>query len=120
MDILNSLYTSVFGMGVVFVALVFLILLINLQTFLTGKLAARQIVPPPAAMPDRPAAILPPPARPTKAVPQQDLKLTGVDDKTAAIIMAIVCAETKSSPNELYFKSIRLLDDQAPVKKEGV
>jgi sodium pump decarboxylase gamma subunit len=118
MDILNSLYTSVFGMGVVFVALVFLILLINLQTFLTGKLAARQAVPAPAAIPERPAAILP--ARPARATPQQDLKLTGVDDKTAAIIMAIVCAETKSSPNELYFKSIRLLDDQIPAKHEGV
>ncbi len=48
--------------------------------------------------------------RDTSASPlDPSLKLTGVDEKTAAIIMAIVCDETGCRPEELHFKSIRAL-----------
>ena len=39
-----------------------------------------------------------------------ELRLTGVDEKTAAMIMAIVCDESGLPANELYFKSIKALD----------
>ena len=115
MDILNSLYISVFGMGVVFVVLVFLILLINLQSFVAGKIAARTAAAGHAAVAQAPAAPVQVarPAAPVTLAGPQELKLTGVDDKTAAILMAIVSDEIGVDPDQLYFKSIRALDEGA-------
>ncbi|HEY5466265.1 MAG TPA: OadG family transporter subunit [Clostridia bacterium] len=109
MDILNSLYISVFGMSVVFVVLVSLILLINLQSFVAGKISGRTAAAgnvsatKTIAVPAQAAK----PAAATVYAGPQELKLTGVDDKTAAIIMAIVSDEIGVDPNQLYFKSIR-------------
>lgn len=116
-DILNSLYTSVFGMSVVFVALVSLIILINIQSLITSKIADRlekQPITDKAAAPVSIHSDLS-----SQGIDPQELKLTGVDEKTAAIIMAIVCDETGLPPNELYFKSIKLLEKTAPAKNEG-
>ena len=116
-DILNSLYTSVFGMSVVFVALVSLIFLINLQSLITSKIADRLEK---QTVSDKPAAPISIQSDlSSQGIDHQELKLTGVDEKTAAIIMAIVCDETGLPPNELYFKSIRLLEKTAAGKNEG-
>ncbi|HEY5586581.1 MAG TPA: OadG family transporter subunit [Ruminiclostridium sp.] len=40
-----------------------------------------------------------------------ELKLIGVDEKTAAMVMAIVSDESKISLAELRFKSIKLLEN---------
>jgi len=121
MDILNSLFTAAFGMSVVFLVLVSLILLITLQSFVAGKISGRSkakgnvaIVPVDAAivsLPDVGTAV----KNHTAAVSAgaQELKLTGVDDKTAAIVMAIVSDEIGVDPDQLYFKSIRALDEGA-------
>ncbi len=113
MDILNSLATSVFGMGVVFLVLVLLIVLINLQTFVANRLLGRKGKP---VARDLPA----PPVKPAVATAAATaahiadpgmVRLTGVDEKTAAMVMAIILDETGIDPARLYFKSIRALDE---------
>lgn len=115
MDILNSLYISVFGMSVVFVVLVSLILLINLQTFIARKISGRTAAAGSIAS-AKPIAAPAQAVKPASAAANaglQELKLTGVDDKTAAILMAIVSDEIGADPGQLYFKSIRALDEGA-------
>jgi len=106
MDILNSLLIGGFGMAVVFLVLVVLIVMINIQTFVARKLVAAgagrsKKTPVPTDAP-APAAPLPDP---------QGLTLIGVDERTAAIVMAVVCDQTGIPPEELYFRTIRALDD---------
>lgn len=109
MDVLNSLYTSVFGMSVVFAALVILILLITLQSYLIAAFGRRRVIKAfPAPLTVAPAAVTTKPGLPSGP---PELKLIGVDDRTAAMIMAIVCEANNCAPNELYFKSIRALDE---------
>ncbi len=125
-DFLNSLFVSVFGMSVVFFALILLIAMINLISFAmktaksiqrkheaavpaAGLAPASVSAPPvaeaPARRPEGPTAS----ARVVPALPTE-LRLTGVDEKTAALIMAIVCDESGLPPEELYFKSISLVE----------
>ena len=121
MDLLNSLFITVFGMSVVFLALIALIAMINIQGRFVKFMDANQQKKAAAAraeaqqnQPASPAA----PAAPSVPVTAPaalysgplELKLTGVDDKTAAMIMAIVCDESGLPANELYFKSIKALD----------
>ncbi len=118
-ELLNSLFIGVFGMSVVFVALILLILLISLQPAVFNRLSGRskrlaarkassgQPIP---ALPSVPAPAAFPTHQPAPPSLSQDLQLIDVDDKTAAIIMAIVCDHLGCVPEELYFKSIRLLE----------
>jgi Na+-transporting methylmalonyl-CoA/oxaloacetate decarboxylase gamma subunit len=111
--IVEGLYVSAFGMSVVFAGLVSMIVLVNLQTWFVGKMQNRKktAVPVPAdAGAHLPAPQPTAPVQPVKAYPQ-NLQLVQVEEKTAALIMAIVCHETGSQPDELYFKSIRLLEE---------
>lgn len=48
----------------------------------------------------------------TISSPQDELKLVNVDEKTAAMIMAIVADESNIPVNELYFKSIKLIEEE--------
>jgi Na+-transporting methylmalonyl-CoA/oxaloacetate decarboxylase gamma subunit len=114
MDIANSLFTSVFGMSVVFAALVSLILLIYLQSYLVKFFHRRNLVastdqavePVTASVPDAVSA---------QPVIRPELKLYNVDEKTAAIVIAIVCDEIGIPANELVFRSIRLLENKTAV-----
>ena len=120
--VLDSLFVTVFGMAVVFLALVALIVMIAIQgRFVKAvdanqqkKNAAAKSAAAPAAA--APVTAAPAPVEAVKAAPAvaytgpQVLKLINVDDKTAAIIMAIICDEMKLPVNELYFKSIRALN----------
>lgn len=117
MDLLNSLSTAVFGIAVVFAVLIGLIVMIklmNVAVSATGKKPHNVVV---TALPETPAVVTAP--KPAAPSGPQELKLTNVDEKTAAMIMAIVCDETGIPVNELYFKSIRLLDDQVPATSKG-
>jgi sodium pump decarboxylase gamma subunit len=111
MDILNSLLIGVFGMSVVFLVLVVLILLINVQTLVARKLMSGGAPRPPRESAE---AVVPSPAPP--AADPQSLTLVGVDERTAALVMAIVCDKTGIPPEELYFHSIRALDDPSSVQ----
>lgn len=116
MDIANSLLTSIFGMSVVFAVLVSLIALIYLQSFVLNTLhkrqaawqATAQVSMTPAA--DQKAHVHP--AAPSlNPATRPELKLYDTDEKTAALVMAIVCAESDLPANELIFKSIRLIGE---------
>jgi len=121
MDLLNSLFITVFGMSVVFIALVSLIAMINIQGRFVKFMDANQQKKAAAARaeaqqkqpasPAAPVATSVPAAAPAALYSGPlELKLTGVDEKTAAMIMAIVCDESGLPANELYFKSIKALD----------
>ena len=106
MDILNSLFTSLFGISVVFAVLASLILLIYGQTLVMKKMhPAKAADPAETKMAPSPAATAPV-AAPAPAYPGK-LELIGTDEKTAAMVMAIVCDESGIPANELIFKSIR-------------
>lgn len=113
MDIVNSLLTSVFGMSVVFAVLVSLILLIYLQSYLLKLFHREKAVstaePTSTASPAT-TAMASPTLPSASAVVRPELKLYNVDEKTAAMVMAIVCAESDIPANELVFKSIRLIE----------
>ena len=129
MDLMNSLFVSVFGMTVVFFALVLLIAMINIISFALRKAQQIQLARErkaagqatnltPAALATGALAASPAVAPGQSGQPVSGLviagapalKLTNVDEKTAAMIMAIVCDESGIPPQELYFKSIRLLE----------
>jgi len=104
MDIINSLFTSLFGISVVFAVLVSLIFLIYLQSYVMKKLHREK----PASVAAQPAQPAPAPVAPAVApAAPGKLELVGIDEKTAAMVMAIVCDESGIPVNELIFKSIR-------------
>lgn len=104
----ESLLISIFGMAVVFVVLVALCLIISLQSKIIAAFRKKDKASQEVAD-----------AKPEQAVPAEtqdagfsagQLKLIDVDEKTAAIIMAIVSHESKIPLSELQFKSIKALD----------
>ena len=93
-----ALVYSLLGMGVVFFALVLLMLIIKLMTAVGGR---AETTPAPAVEAPAPAAA---PAAPGSA---GELKLYDTDPRTAAMLMAIVADELQTPLNELRFLSIR-------------
>ena len=112
MDIINSLLTSVFGMTVVFAVLVSLIGLIYAQSALMTVIHKQQTKKPsvPATTAAEPVPVHVAPAQGTPRT-RPELKLYDVDERTAAMAMAIICAESDVPANELIFKSIRLIGE---------
>lgn len=107
MDIVNSLFTSLFGIGVVFAVLASLILLIYGQTLVMKTMRRDQPVEPATSVaPNQTASASVAEAATVRAAPGK-LELIGIDEKTAAMVMAIVCEESGIPANELIFKSIR-------------
>lgn len=103
MTVAESLLVSVYGMAVVFVVLIALCLFLALLSKINGAFkkkegASRNESSEQAA-----------PAANTEAA-SGELKLIDVDEKTAAIIMAIVSHESGIPLSELQFKSIKALD----------
>jgi sodium pump decarboxylase gamma subunit len=107
MTVLESIYVGLFGMAVVFIVLVGLSLIVRLQTALVTSLSKPKRGSQ-AAQSDAPVVMETPKAA---AVADEPLKLINVDEKTAAIIMAIVSDNLQAQPNELYFKSIKALPE---------
>ena len=97
--------TAVLGYAVVFIGLILLMIAIFvmgrvMRSRSAAKPAAQTAAPAPAPVPAVPAA---PPAPGSAG----ELKLYDTDDKTAAMLMAIVADELNTPLNELRFKSIR-------------
>lgn len=100
MSILESLIISVFGLSLVFVVLIALSAVISVESKILENIK-----------PKKPAEEKP--VEETEAVPEAtygELKLIGVEEKTAAMIMAIVSDESGIPLSELQFKSIKALD----------
>lgn len=114
----QALVLSVIGLVIVLIALsVLAIMLLGLNKIVPALTGKPQEAPAPAAPVVQQAA----PAAPVeekRVIPagmaelpanqsQGEINLYSVDDKTAAMIMAIVSDTTKIPLNELYFKSIK-------------
>lgn len=105
MTIFESLMVSLFCMAGVFIVLLSLCFIIKLFSFVLGSISKKKI-PDPVPQPmhlEQPAPSV------RDGVSSGNLKLMGVDEPTAAMIMAIVSDESGIPLSELCFKSIKLL-----------
>ena len=96
--------TAVLGYAVVFIGLILLMIAI----FVMGRVMKSRSAAKPEAQAAIPAASpAPAPAAPPAPGSAGELKLYNTDDKTAAMLMAIVADELHAPLNELRFLSIK-------------
>lgn len=110
MSILDSLLVAAFCWALVFTVLACLFGLIRLFSLILGNIAPKKEENPinvPAATVTASAPIEDEPYFSTG-----DLRLKGVDERTAAMIMAIVSDESGIPLSELCFKSIKEIPQQ--------
>ncbi|NMA65530.1 MAG: OadG family protein [Clostridiaceae bacterium] len=103
MSFYESLTLALFGLGLVFLVLVSLSVIIGLQSRILRAFTKKKTDNNPV------------PSQSTEEINAPDisageLRLYDVDEKTAAMIMAIVSDESKIPLSELRFKSIKALD----------
>ena len=102
---------SILGMAIVFAVLIVLMLVIKVMEKFTARTNETEAsnAPVPAAVSAAPA-----PAAPAKPAPGTagELKLYNVDERDAAMVMAIVADSLGKPLNELRFISIREVTDQ--------
>lgn len=108
MSVLDSLLVDAFGLSIVFAVLISLSLIIKLITRIFSRLEKRETESNKTHT-EQQSAISPAEAR----YADGELKLFEVDEKTAALIMAIVSDESNIPLSELHFKSIRLMKQEA-------
>lgn len=105
----EALSYSLIGFLIVFTVLVALMLVINVITRSAGAFAKK------AEPTDAPAAAAPVPAANAGMAPAPgsvgECDLHTVDDRTAAMLMAIVADDSKAPLNTLRFTSIREIQD---------
>ena len=101
----NGLVMSLLGMSIVFAVLAFLMLFITVMSrMINGKKPEEA-----ASAPAEPAA---------EAAPELakgscgDVQLFDVDDRTAALLMAIVADKMQNPLNEIRFVSMREIEEQ--------
>jgi len=104
MSLLEGLTISVFGLGTVFIALIALSGAISLESRIFALLSKSNKEVPDAetvANPEKVSVV---------NISTGELKLIDVDEKTAAMIMAIVSDESQIPLSELNFKYIKALN----------
>ncbi len=101
MTILDSLLVDAFGLAIVFVVLIALSLIIKLISKIFGGMKEKEDET------ERKQQVSPSEQKAQSA--GGELELYDVDERTAALIMAIVSDESKIPLPELQFKSIRLM-----------
>ncbi len=103
MSVLDSLTVDVFGLSIVFAVLVALSLVIKLITRIVSRVQKNDS--------ETQKTLQEAPPKPADQTQYADgeLKLYDVDEKTAALIMAIVSDESDIPLPQLQFKSIRLM-----------
>ncbi len=109
MSFFETITIAVFGLGLVFLILVALSVIIGIQSRILSSFAGKK-----KALPEERQDL----ANDNEyeeidedsVITAGELKLYDVDDKTAAMIMAIVSDESKIPLSELIFKSIKALD----------
>ena len=101
---------SILGMAIVFAVLIILMLVIKVMEKFTARDRNAEAPAPAAAS----AAPIPAEAAPAKPAPGTagELKLYNVDERDAAMVMAIVADSLGKPLNELRFISIREVTDQ--------
>lgn len=110
MDILTALKISLFDFSIVFSALILIAFFIKIVSLIISNFERNQVKHEKASedvqtVPEASTSTL------ENAVGFGELKLYGVDERTAAMIMAIVSDESKIPLAELQFKSIKLLEN---------
>ena len=103
MDFGKAALVAVVGFITVIVVLAVIALFIKAIAFIFDKSAKKTTAPAPT-----PAA----PAAPVAQPAQSGVELVGVDEPTAAVIMAIVSHQSGISLDRLAFKSIKLSEDK--------
>ncbi len=102
----GALGTSVLGFAIVFFVLIVLMFVIKAIRGVVERMAAAEAAPAAAA-----AVAAPAPKAAANMIPAKgslgDIKLFDVDDRTAAMIMAIVADKMDAPLNTLRFLSIR-------------
>lgn len=106
MTIMNSLSTAFILMVIVFIVLAGLFTFLKLQTSILANFKGKENQP---VMNNQVEIKAAPVQRPVEAS-YGELELIGVDERTAAMVMAVASDELKIPLNELHFKSIRALD----------
>jgi Na+-transporting methylmalonyl-CoA/oxaloacetate decarboxylase gamma subunit len=111
MSIIEGLKVSFFGISVVFVVLIALSFLVRLQTYVIKLLNLDKIGAPEVK---KEVAKIESETKEEEedlvAASQGELKLLGLDEKTAAMVMAIVSDESKIPLSKLQFKMIKAVD----------
>ena len=115
MPLFEALMTSLVGIVTVMIILAIIAMLIILvskvirafENAAAKKKAAPAAATAPAAPTGKPTGVIP-----VAGVSQGTIDLVNVDEKTAAIIMAIVSDKSGIPLNRLSFKSIKLVEDE--------
>ena len=107
-EILAKIATPPFPAIVVAVVAVLLIIYVYITKAINGKKAVEK----PKKAPVAPAASPVAAHSAGPAASSGDLELVGTDEKTAAVIMAIVSDKSGIPLNRLQFKSITLMEDK--------
>lgn len=107
-EILAKIATPPFPSIVVAVIAVLLIIYVYITKAINGKKAVEE----PKKAPVAPAASPVAAQSAGPAASSGDLELVGTDEKTAAVIMAIVSDKSGIPLNRLQFKSITLMEDK--------
>ncbi len=108
MTLLESIGVDAFGFTIVFAVLIALSLIIKLISAVIGKLEKKAS----ATEQSKVASTDVPLYGRTALSADEGLTLFDVDEKTAALIMAIVSDESKIPLQQLQFKSIRLINQE--------
>lgn len=109
MSLVESLGVSVFSIALVFLVLSSIFVLINLLAVILKKIE-NNISKAPVVTNEEVTVSNTVENKETNGFSTGDLMLINVDEKTAAMIMAIVSDESKIPLSELCFKSIRAID----------
>jgi Na+-transporting methylmalonyl-CoA/oxaloacetate decarboxylase gamma subunit len=114
MTLMDSLLVSLMGFAIVFLVLILLSVLIKLQSLVLryimeamGKSTDMSIV-----LAEGGTVLAELPEVRDEGWSAGELKLIGVDEKTAAMIMAIVSDESQIPLSELQFKMIKAIDQE--------
>lgn len=107
MSLLESLLVSAFGLSVVFAVLISLSFLVKVQSATAAFIVKNVKAVSKRGNRVTEAGSL---VQNDEGLSTGELKLTGADEKTAAMIMAIVSHESQIPLPELQFKSIKAID----------
>ena len=110
----EALAVAGFTIAVVFGVLLLICIAIKIFSAIIGGIEKSVVkeTAPAAAPAAKPSAVEEKPAAPEEEFSSGSLKLKGCDEKTAAMIMAIVSDNTGIPLSELVFKSITLVENK--------
>jgi len=106
MSVSNSILVSVFGISIVFIVLILLSFIVKIQTIIIGAVTKKKKIPSSNFDSANTSEI----TGNIVEVCNGEVALIDVDEKTAAMIMAIVSDEMETPLAELQFKYIKAVE----------